>query len=598
MGLLDTTGSITKELIGSNWSPFRHYSGGKWYVDIRVTAPHCGGATDDADIEISQLKLELKINSETQLSRSRVNFGKLYFPKYESGGTVNSGALNDTAVDYNEKQEQQIKIKNVGYGNLNWSVKSKPSGLTISPSSGSVARNSEQTITLKLESPGGTDSDYSKEVVLETDDGNPDNDKFTIQATLYDTPKIQHIPPEVGWKNNIVHVAVDDSEARFEVSEADPFFPKPGGGKPPVKRHEWQSTGQGASPTAVYDITYEVKLTTAEGFVLTDTDSTTVTIDAEMPTAYPGGPYRGGIAGGNFSPIQFSGNHPDFVESEDIGHIVDWVWSFEGAGGASKALWFNGTDSSVTIQGFSGVIGIGPRTVAAWIITTERGDFPIVSWGENQPGQKWVFRVQTTDGTPGAIRVEVNGGYVVGSTDVTDGVWHHVAAVLPEKTSPNATDIQLYVDGKLEDTSASKAREIDTSPNGTVEIGTDVNDRFYAGRIDEVAIWDRALTEDEIGYLLPFGPLGRPSGLAGYWSFNEGGGATVYDLSPSGNQGSVTSCLWRAGKAGTTGKTVAGIWNPTQVYARAGTYEASLIVQSHRGRWSPISTTTVTGQLP
>lgn len=217
---------------------------------IKVTAPHCGGATDDADIEISQLKLELKVNSETELSRARVNFGKLYFPKYESGGTVNSGALNDTAVDYNKKQEQQIKIKNVGYGNLSWSVKSSPSGLTISPSSGSVPRNSEQTITLKLESPGGTNSNYSQEVVLQTDDGNTGNDKFTIAATLYDTPKIQHIPPAIGWKNNIVHVAVSDSEARFEVSEADPLFPKPGGGKLPVKRHEWQSTGQGASPTA------------------------------------------------------------------------------------------------------------------------------------------------------------------------------------------------------------------------------------------------------------------------------------------------------------------------------------------------------------
>ena len=68
VGNLDTTGSIKKELIGTNWCPFRCYSGGRYYVDIRVTAPHCGGATDDADIEISQLELELKVDSETQLS--------------------------------------------------------------------------------------------------------------------------------------------------------------------------------------------------------------------------------------------------------------------------------------------------------------------------------------------------------------------------------------------------------------------------------------------------------------------------------------------------------------------------------------------------
>ena len=42
----------------------------------------------------------------------------------------------------------------------------------------------------------------------------------------------------------------------------------------------------------------------------------------------PGGHYRGGIHGGNYSPIQFAGNHPDFVEDEQIGKITVWEWTF------------------------------------------------------------------------------------------------------------------------------------------------------------------------------------------------------------------------------------------------------------------------------
>ncbi|MBU1615916.1 hypothetical protein KJ693_11505, partial [bacterium] len=77
-----------------------------------------------------------------------------------------------------------------------------------------------------------------------------------------------------------------------------------------------------------HPIEAEAITTTAEGWVLIEIDTTTATIEAGKPTAMPGGPYRGGIKGGNFSPIQFNGNHPDFVEDEDIGHIDTWEWIF------------------------------------------------------------------------------------------------------------------------------------------------------------------------------------------------------------------------------------------------------------------------------
>jgi len=110
--------------------------------------------------------------------------------------------------------------------------------------------------------------------------------------------------------------------------------------------------------------------------------------------------------------------------------------------------------------GYTGVTGAAARTSAGWIRTTSKGS--VMYWGKNLGGQRWGMRVQTENGTKGAIRIEVHGGYIVGSTDLRDGVWHHVAAVLPAGAT-NVNQILLYVDGQLETVSASLAKVINTS---------------------------------------------------------------------------------------------------------------------------------------
>jgi len=89
--------------------------------------------------------------------------------------------------------------------------------------------------------------------------------------------------------------------------------------------YAWGITGN-ESDTYMAQLTATV--VTEEGLTLTGSGTTSVIVESGKPTATPGGPYRGGIAGGNFSPIQFEGNHPEFIEAEDIGKIIDWQWFF------------------------------------------------------------------------------------------------------------------------------------------------------------------------------------------------------------------------------------------------------------------------------
>jgi len=169
---------------------------------------------------------------------------------------------------------------------------------------------------------------------------------------------------------------------------------------------------------------------------------------------------------------------------------AQWV-----AGKFNYALKFNGISDQVVVNGYKGILGASNRTIAAWINTTNTG--AIVSWGPKVTGQKWVLRVQADNGTAGAIRLEVEGGYVVGTKVVTDGQWHHVAAVF-NNSSANVTNVQLYVDGQLDAFSARQSQGINTQAGSDVQIGTDIQGRFFKGIIDELHLYNRALNSGEI----------------------------------------------------------------------------------------------------
>lgn len=152
---------------------------------------------------------------------------------------------------------------------------------------------------------------------------------------------------------------------------------------------------------------------------------------------------------------------------------------------------FNGSNY-VEAEDYKGIGGNADRTVEAWI-NTSIPNKEIVSWGLNATGQKWVFRVN--DG--GQLRVEVNGGSIYGTTLLDDGEWHHVACVF---SGTEVDDILLYVDGQLETVGASTNLAINTNvvDGINLRVSRGVNDRYFEGSIDEVRIWDAALSESTL----------------------------------------------------------------------------------------------------
>jgi len=196
------------------------------------------------------------------------------------------------------------------------------------------------------------------------------------------------------------------------------------------------------------------------------------------------------------------------------------------------------TQDYVIFSGFDGVTGTQPRTMSAWIRRVENND-TILSWGQNVAGEKWIMRVNNTATAPavmGELRVEVNNGYVVGTTLLTDGAWHHVAAVFPVG-GDNVLDVLLYVDGARETVSISKSQAVNTTSRD-VWLGRGHNDNYMTGDIDDVAIWDVALTDAQIDEIYNGGvPFDLSAGL-------KSGESAVWVRIPELKQGKEIFAYW------------------------------------------------------
>ena len=159
-----------------------------------------------------------------------------------------------------------------------------------------------------------------------------------------------------------------------------------------------------------------------------------------------------------------------------------------------KVLQLDGSGDYVQITGYKGITGTANRTTCAWIKAT-KNDAVILSWGTSSAGQKWSFYIPSG---MSVLRQGVSSGSTTGTTALLDGKWHHVAAVMNNDGTPDASEFKLYVDGIEETYGALDTQAVNTGSTYDVMIGTYESATYFAGLIDDVRIYDVALSASEI----------------------------------------------------------------------------------------------------
>lgn len=186
-----------------------------------------------------------------------------------------------------------------------------------------------------------------------------------------------------------------------------------------------------------------------------------------------------------------------------------------GAPGSTDALSFAGTGTgtlgsnngvSTGLNSTIGFSGSGAKTIMAWIntsTTVQDGFFSYSPTNGSGAGADIRLLVNGNGGdTTGKLRMEVSsGGFEFGS-GLNDGNWHMIAVVI--NAGDGINDVDVYIDGTYTTRSGggtliNTASAAASGGFNQIVLGSDVNaGRNYGGLLDDVAIFDTALTETEL----------------------------------------------------------------------------------------------------
>jgi len=212
----------------------------------------------------------------------------------------------------------------------------------------------------------------------------------------------------------------------------------------------------------------------------------------------------------------------------NMGGQANWV-----ANGTGTALQFDGTNDFVSVS-WSTVTGAVARTLSHWFNYTSTANANWVSWGTGGTGNFW--QTGHFNNTVGSLNFLAD--VTTSATPYIDGRWHHIA------TQYDGATVSLYLDGKF---ISSAARTINTG-SSALRIGSGAGSGFAAALLDDVRVYNRALTRAEILLLASRRGIGLtplPMTRATY--------PTKFQINIGGT--------WREADALTK---VAGVWKPAQ----------------------------------
>lgn len=337
------------------------------------------------------------------------------------------------------------------------------------------------------------------------------------------------------------------------------------------------ATGRTASHTYAGPGAFQVTLTVTDNRGATGAVTRTVT-----PVRLPTDGYGAAVAGDD--PVLFwrlgeaSGPVAQDAMGRHGGTYIGAGHAFEAAGAVATgggAVGFDGDSSAVASADTFDNPSVYSEEL--WFRTTTTAGGKLIGFGNANSGtsnnyDRHVYMLPSGELQFGTWTGQMN---VIGSpTALNDGAWHHVVA------SQDASGMKLFVDGQLV---ASNTQPSAQAYTGYWRVGGDTSWAgvpYFAGTIDEVAVYDKALTAGQVTahFTAGGGQLPNQSPTAGFTATVDGKALAVDGSSSQDPDGSIASWAWDFGDGSTgTGRTA------SHTYATAGTRTVTLTVTDDRG---------------
>jgi hypothetical protein len=230
----------------------------------------------------------------------------------------------------------------------------------------------------------------------------------------------------------------------------------------------------------------------------------------------------------------------------NTGQIHGATWSTLAKYG--NALSFDGASSYVDLGAGPAFQNTGSMSWTAWVYATANppDDGQIAALSTDNSG--WQFKTTPDTGVRTfGIAVSPDGASFAqrySQTVLALNTWYHVAGVYDAA----AQTLDIYVNGVPDDGALTgtvpAAQVIPAGVNAS--IGQRAGGYFFNGVIDNLRIYNRALSATEVQSDMNTPVSAAVAGLVAAYSFNEGAGPTVSDFSGNNNTGTINGAVWTA----------------------------------------------------
>jgi hypothetical protein len=185
-----------------------------------------------------------------------------------------------------------------------------------------------------------------------------------------------------------------------------------------------------------------------------------------------------------------------------------------------EAISLDGVNNYAVVNAGNPITGTGARTTSAWVYQNAgaAGLKTVLSFGNNGTGTKWDVDI---DNDNGGIEVGIGGGRMIdsGLSGLT-GTWSLIVTTLPA-AGGNIQAVRTYFNGSIRTNTTLQTAAVNTSATGEYRLGTLANPsptiQFLGGLVDDVAVWNEALTAGEIKGLYDLGMSVSLSYTAGHF---------------------------------------------------------------------------------
>ncbi|MCC6542083.1 MAG: T9SS type A sorting domain-containing protein, partial [Flavobacteriales bacterium] len=249
----------------------------------------------------------------------------------------------------------------------------------------------------------------------------------------------------------------------------------------------------------------------------------------------------------------FNGNADDESGNGNDGVVTGAALTNDRHGQVNAAYAFNGVSDFISTPA-QGPTGATPRTFSFWVRTESTAhQTPIDHYG----GVGGAFQPILNNPCPG-LGVDAGTGVVTrGGPGLIDGNWHHCALVFEPTQGSTINSVVMYIDGVVQPSIACTALDPNAVVNNTsslpVLFGKTTSDvRYLDGDLDDIGIWGRALTPQEVvgmcaGDTTAATPTWLPVECLVAWYPFDGG---PFDQSGNGHHGVVNGAVLTTGHSG------------------------------------------------